>query len=1225
MPSHTLLAAHVAASLKLAYYNVGGLTRYPASQLAPALLSSTCHADVIALGETWLLQPGSCGLHLPGYVAHHCVRSQAGPGRPEGGVSVFVHERLSSLRPSVRIDEEAGIVWLHLAALGWLVAACYFSPQGSTWQRRLGDPFALSSPLAAGLLDARQRGMHTILLGDLNARIGTACADVPAPGSLDLGPFTFDYSEYAAIPATRRSEDGGSMNVYGRNLLPLLQSTGLVLLNGRAPGDECGRLTFCSHAAGLGGRGGGSVIDLVCVPAALYPRVQQLQITPFSLDDEGHRMVRVAIALPPSVAWAAPRRRCRVARPDLSKLTGSSALGALDACVAELERVEAGLREAGADHHAAMRELTRILHVGSRRVAACLARGRRREHSAAAEWFDVECATSKALFHRARERYLRACIDAGLTHSGIQHAPTQAMHACHAVAVRARAAYNQLKKGKRRAWLEGQERAAIEAFFSCSQRQFWRSFMGGPAPAIPLGDIQVWEQHFSALFNPPPATAGAVRPAGQQRVWDDLLAQSAARAQPQRWAELNTDFTRDEVVAAIQQCSNGKAADLEGLTAEGLKLFLLHEEAGPAMLDVLTTLLNTCHESGLPPQACTSKLIPIPKGTAGMDPNSYRGIAVSSVFSRIYDSILFERANRMSEQLGVRAQTQCGFRSGLGPIDALFTMSHLVDHARHTKQKLYVCKVDLEKAFDLTSRPGMLQRAARLGITGKFARMLARIYDCVRVAVAINGQHSAPIPTSVGTKQGSQLSPLLFGWFVEQFTELVTMLDPAMGARVGNMLVANILYADDVNLISMDDPTQLQRQLDYLDLFCCMFQMRVNSSKTQVIVFRHPRTDHRQPTTFTYQGRPLPEVPSIVYMGVHFHCTRALKHSHMPATKAAGFKALFAMMARCRRGGLKQPAFLCRLFRLLVAPVISHGCQVWGPEAAVGKLDHPCDAEASKVQLSFLRVFAGLGKSAHSATLLREFNQLPIMYHWIKLAARQWNKLCVMEDDRMLKQAFLGSVHLYLAGCRACWVGRLLPVLHTLGVVQLPSQPDQAALLSLRVDEGELVAALQARFERAWGYAAGTDPRTATSQAVMAATYVSWVGMTPGATAPHLHTSLPFPLRQALLGLRVGSHKLEVQVGRYRGVLRHQRHCCVGEHDEPCVEDVAHFLLGCPAYASIRTRFPLVFAGIDATVPLAERVRHIFCTTHQHALAACVHTMLQHRSAVLAAAAGNED
>jgi len=472
-------------------------------------------------------------------------------------------------------------------------------------------------------------------------------------------------------------------------------------------------------------------------------------------------------------------------------------------------------------HHAAMAALTSIIQHGCRRVAACLPAERRETHSAH-DWFDVECATAKAVFRQAYHRYLRARVDAGLTHRSVSHTAMPELQAHHATAVSARAAYGRLIKRKKRAWAEEQERAAIEVFFSRNQRLFWRSFVGGAAPAIPLGDMQVWVQHFTALFNPPVLGPEQPLSSEHQRVWDRLVARSRRDAQPRRWAELNIDFTRGEVLDAVQHCSNGKAADLEGLTAEGLKLFLLHAEAGPAMVDLLTTVLNACTDGGLPPQACTSKLVPIPKGVASMDPHNYRGIAVSSVFSRIYDSIVFDRANRLSEQLGVRAPTQCGFRPGLGPSDALFTLSHLVDKARHCKRPLFICKVDITKAFDLTSRQGMLERAARLGINGKFACMLARIYGCVQVAVSVNGQSSDPIPTSIGTKQGSQLSPLLFGWFIEQFTELVTMMDPAMGPTIGSMLVPHILYADDVVLLALDDPAQLQRQLDYLDIFCTL-------------------------------------------------------------------------------------------------------------------------------------------------------------------------------------------------------------------------------------------------------------------------------------------------------------------------------------------------------------------------------------------------------------------
>ena len=133
---------------------------------------------------------------------------------------------------------------------------------------------------------------------------------------------------------------------------------------------------------------------------------------------------------------------------------------------------------------------------------------------------------------------------------------------------------------------------------------------------------------FTTLLNPPPQGPAQPLVPEHQRVWDALLAHTAARAAPERWAELNTDFTSGEVLAAVMRCGNGKAADLEGLTAEGLKLFLMHAGTGSIVLDLLTSILNACHDGGLPPQACTSKLVPVPKGAAGMDPQNYRGIAV---------------------------------------------------------------------------------------------------------------------------------------------------------------------------------------------------------------------------------------------------------------------------------------------------------------------------------------------------------------------------------------------------------------------------------------------------------------------------------------------------------------------------------------------------------------------------------------------------------------------
>jgi hypothetical protein len=785
--------------------------------------------------------------------------------------------------------------------------------------------------------------------------------------------------------------------------------------------------------------------------------------------------------------------------------------------------------------------------------------------------------------------------------------------------------FNALKKRKKRLWQEAQERAAIEAYFSGQQKHFWQFFMGRQHPTFPpaLADPGVWTTHFSNLLNPPAPPTPLLTP-DQRAALDAYLAHCATKANPDAWGQLNTDFTTLEVRHAIMHGLPGKAADLEGLTTEALCLFLRHAEAGEALVQLLTAILNASHSGGLPDQLCTSKVIPIPKGQSpSTDTSQYRGIAVSSVFSRVYDRIVFVRANTLSEELGVRAANQCGFRHGSGPIDALFTVSHMIDKAKHLRQKLYLCQLDIEKAFDLTSRQGMLTRAWRLGIHGKFEDMLLRIYERVQLALCVDGQVGQPFSTSSGTKQGSQLSPLLFGWFLEQFTELVSLLDPCMGVQIGNILLAHILYADDINLVSMGDPGQLQRQLGFVELFCTLFHISVNPSKSKLIVFRPARAQHA-PTVFTLGGHAIPEVDTITYMGVRLHCTLGIARSHLPVAKVSGFKALHAMLAKCRHRGLRQTAFVCRLFNILVEPVLSYGCQVWGPDVFMGKLDKPFANEASVVQLSFLRAFAGLSKHVHTPTLLREFNQTPVLYHWVLLAARLWNKACAAPADKLFKQAFLDNVQLYIDGCRSCWTAKLLSTLHTLGVVTLPSVLQVSTVTSITIDEKQLKEVLHGRFVGFWGAAPG-DPRAASSQAVTASTYISWVGMGGDVVAPHLHISLPFALRQALLGIRMGAHHLEVQMGRYRGVPRQQRVCRVGAHTTPCVEDIAHFLLDCPAYDHIRARFPLLFpaqATPGGPVPLGERMRNLFATNHQLQLAQGILSMLQHRTFLAANLAG---
>ena len=62
--------------------------------------------------------------------------------------------------------------------------------------------------------------------------------------------------------------------------------------------------------------------------------------------------------------------------------------------------------------------------------------------------------------------------------------------------------------------------------------------------------------------------------------------------------------------------------------------------------------------------------------------------------------------------------------------------------------------------------------------------------------------------------------------------------------------------------------------------------------------------------------------------------------------------------------------------------------------------------------------------------------------------------------------------------------------------------------------------------------------------------------------------------RRALTKFRVSCHNLEIEKGRYEGVLLENRICKYCENNGVIViEDEYHFLLHCPLYASIRNKY----------------------------------------------------
>ena len=136
-----------------------------------------------------------------------------------------------------------------------------------------------------------------------------------------------------------------------------------------------------------------------------------------------------------------------------------------------------------------------------------------------------------------------------------------------------------------------------------------------------------------------------------------------------------------------------------------------------------------------------------------------------------------------------------------------------------------------------------------------------------------------------------------------------------------------LLYADDTIILS-NTAAGLQKSLNDLKNYCTEWKLRVNCSKTKVVIFEK-RKARRQPKFF-YNSEELEIVEAFKYLGVIFNYTGNFRKCKM-YVKDQATKAMFALLSKGRR--LKLPIdIMLDLFDKMVVPVLLYGCEVRGYE-----------------------------------------------------------------------------------------------------------------------------------------------------------------------------------------------------------------------------------------------------------------------------------------------------
>ena len=131
-------------------------------------------------------------------------------------------------------------------------------------------------------------------------------------------------------------------------------------------------------------------------------------------------------------------------------------------------------------------------------------------------------------------------------------------------------------------------------------------------------------------------------------------------------------------------------------------------------------------------------LCPIFKNKGSVcDPKNYRGIALLPVIGKVFSSILNARLVSWAESNNKIDDRQAGFRRGYCTLDNIFIIDTLMTIYKKKKAPLYMAFVDFKDAFNKISRPALLYKLNKAGVSSKFLKLLESMYSqssfCVKV------------------------------------------------------------------------------------------------------------------------------------------------------------------------------------------------------------------------------------------------------------------------------------------------------------------------------------------------------------------------------------------------------------------------------------------------------------------------------------------------------------
>jgi len=1119
--------------------------------------------EVIKEKDVFCLQETKEPVKIAGY---RCFNSNRKSSR-SGGVCIGVRNDISKGVIAVNTSCCEDIVAVrfkkgHFATTkDFVLINVYDSPLNSSYKKNTIDD---SSTLdkATEIIHRLQSDNEVLVMGDFNARTGSE-PDFNDP-HFDPSSTYQDEHDNIMSQVPKRSNKDIKLNSNGKPFIDFVKGNGLLILNGRTLGDIFGAFTCLKY-------NGCSVVDYMCTTANLYSNVMSMRVGEFSpLSDHyplnmSLRLGRLSIMgstlpsfdnAPASFKWK---------RNEGNNICSGTAFAKVQEEPQFSEKIKDILESKANCEDDVIDMKNKVTNLFNDLASKSLPRQRQhRINTNKKKWFDWSCRSAKRELNKAAKR------------SGLNPKDDDLRSKYH----QQKKDYKRLIKTKRSDFL-----LDLNSQIEGGKHFDWKSFKRlqeyhKEDDSFDTLDLYNFYTFFQELYKKRCTKSshgeGAYAPANEP-------AESELEA-------LNSSFSIGEIDAAINKLKSNKGVSLDCISNEMIK------HSNTNIRAVIQLLFNNCMEFGIYPWN-DSVTTPLHKKGDRENPDNYRAITLGSCLGKLFSSLILQRLVNFRRNECPDEPNQLGFCPGSQTSDHILTLKTLVDkYVSKKKQRFYTCFVDYRKAFDRVCRDALLFKLAHMGLSGSIFKCIQHMYRGSSTRIKLIKKISDVIEVQVGTEQGHPLSPELFKIFIHDLSVELNSVINEFCPCLMDTTVNHLLWADDLVLMALNKET-LQDLLDILNRYVESWELEVNISKTNIMVFNSSSKVLKESYGFCLGNIKLEPARNYTYLGITFSLNGSFKVAISQLTAKAG-RAFFQIKRTVDTRALSIKSLLI-LFDSLIKPIITYASQVWLPNTNIGKswlnIDQSnidvrttliqCSAKDcfEKLHLKFIKWCLGVHAKASNLGCYGDTGRMPLGISVIQTSLKYFQRVATLsanDSDALVGKAFLEQKQMNLDWFKT-WEAvdsQVAEPWQSKGQ-HLFEDFFKAEWNSKRHSQSKLAFYNQIKSE--FGYEPYLDIKKSTS-------------------------------RKSLSRFRLSAHDLNIEQGRYikKGTTpsitdRICRYCCLDEDKEhlellevilpdfnPIIESEQHVLTECPGYHHLR----LNLSDVLKSQLMLCNYTDIFCT-----------------------------